>query len=205
MNKTSCSNRFARALSLFARTALVAIALVLLPSCCTTGSNPGTGVIYLSHPQVFTRERLINRRLEERQWLEDQLKRDADFRLQGSIDTREFVGLAVAVKGNFDPLGGAQANAAVQDVQRNSQINQLQDQLQIEILKKQIDVVKEWTNGNVQPPTQTNASSAAGLTNYGSNLIAPSTVTVNLGPFTGSNLPPLPNPSNRVLSSSALT
>jgi hypothetical protein len=174
-------------------------AFALFIQGCST-ENPHTGHIYLDHPQVFTRERLLNRRLAEQQWLEKQLMGDAPFSLQGSIDTRQFVGLAAAVKGNFDPLAGAQTQSALQNVQDNSRINDLQNQLQVAVLKKQIELVQNWTNGNVPSPS----TNVPALTNNSTNLLSAVSTIVNMGPFT-TNVPPTPNPTNRVLATSSLT
>lgn len=165
------------------------------------GCSSPSGHIYIDRPSVDTRERLINRRMDEQAWLEKQLQTDAGFSLQGSIDTREFIGIAAAVKGNFDPLGGASTQAATQNVQENARINQLEGQLQEASLKKRIELVQNWTNGNVPAPS----TNIAGQSTPSTNLLGSSAVTINLGSFNSTNLPPLPNPSNRVLSASSLT
>src|SRR5581483_4637841 len=156
---------------------------------------PSTGHIYVDHPEAFTRERLLNRRLDEQAWLEAQLKENAPFSLQGSIDTRDLVGMAAAVSGNFDPLGGAQAQSALQNVQNSSRVQDLQQELQIAQLKKQIESVENLTNASVPVPAfPTNLSNPAPSA---TNPMVSSPITINLGTF-GTNLPALPNPANRV-------
>jgi hypothetical protein len=108
-------------------------------SGCGTTQNPDAGTIFVDRPEVFTRQRLINRRLAEQRWLENQLDKDADFTLQGYRDVREFTGFALALKGQFDPFSGAQAESLLPDAQRNPQIGQLQDALQVAILNRQTE------------------------------------------------------------------
>src|SRR5438128_8129160 len=99
-------------------TALLIVGFLVLSGCGTT-QNPDAGKIYVDRPEVFTRQRLINRRLAEQKWLENQLEKDADFSLQGYRDVREFTGFALALKGQFDPQSGAQAESLLPDAQRN--------------------------------------------------------------------------------------
>ena len=184
---------------------------VVLAACCISGlflpacvtEHPGTGTINVSHPQVDTRERLLNRRLEEQQWLESQLKIDGDFRLSGSIDEREFIGFAASVKGNFDPLGAAGSLAAGQALNQNSQLTDLQNNLQAAILRKELGQVQDSTNifNLVAMPTNGVATAGVPIT----NLLAPSPVTVNVGAFASNNLPALPNPGNITTTKSQLT
>jgi hypothetical protein len=187
---------------------LAALARAILPILCPVlfagcDTHPHSGHIYVDHPAVFTRERLVNRRLDEQTWLETQLKTDAPYSVQGSIDTRDFEGVAAAVSANFDPLGGAQTQSAIQSVQQNSRVGDLQNQLQVAVLKKQVQMVQNWTNGNVPAPQfPTNGAASGG--GGGSNVMVSNPITLNFGPF-ATNLPPLPNPSGRVLSTSQLT
>src|SRR5438105_2151886 len=85
---------------------------VLLAAGCsepTPVAQPGC--IYLGRPEVFTRERLLNRRLAEQAWLEDQLKLPVDPTFQGYRDVREFSGLYTKLSASLDPLRGAQDTA----------------------------------------------------------------------------------------------
>src|SRR5437773_1533991 len=60
-------------------TAILSFAIVLFTGGCgwmtTRGtpffSSPGEGVILVGRPEVFTRQRLVSRRLTEQQWLEN--------------------------------------------------------------------------------------------------------------------------------------
>ena len=69
----------------------VGAGLLVLTGCITT-QQPNSGKIYVDRPAVISRERSINRRLEERNWLENQLGKDAEFSLQGSREVRSLPG-----------------------------------------------------------------------------------------------------------------
>ena len=175
------------------------MAVLLLVSGCSAFRMPWfhreLGAIYIDRPEVFTRERLINRRLEEQSWLQKQLKNDAEFSLQGSRDVREFTGFALALKGQFDPLGGAQAESLLTDVKRNSRIGELQDELQVEVLRKQLESVRSSPSIPLMPGQVTATNPPALPTNV-TNPQPMASVTINLNTFTTNNLPVLPNPES---------
>ena len=64
--------------------------LWLLPGLLLSACHHG-GSVYVSHPQVFSRERLIKERFEEQQWLASKLD-DFDPALSGYQDVRSFEG-----------------------------------------------------------------------------------------------------------------
>jgi len=144
--------------------ALLSMSLLWLGSCRT--KPPGQ--ISIDRAEVFTRERLVNRRLQEQQWLEKKL----DFAsmattFQGAIDLRELRGIAAGLKAQFDPLGGAlqQAtlNSQIQDRQRQDQLAALRQdtsllRAEIDRLKAQQDLDKLKLN----PGADVSGSSATG-------------------------------------------
>jgi hypothetical protein len=81
-------------------------ALLLLNSlaACTT-----YGHLYVGHPQVHTRERLIEERYGEVEWLRKQLAETdrIELRFQGIRDYREFVGFYNELTAKVDPSRGA--------------------------------------------------------------------------------------------------
>ncbi len=64
--------------------------------------------IIVSDPQVFTRERLVQERYDEHQWLKERLRADTpkESTVQGLVDFREFLGFHNQTKVEFDPLQG---------------------------------------------------------------------------------------------------
>jgi hypothetical protein len=152
--------------------------------------------IYVDRPEVFTRERLINRRLEEQSWLQKQLKNEAEFSFQGSRDVREFTGFALALKGEFNPLGGAQAESLLTDVKRNSRIGELQDELQVEVLRKQLEKVRSSSCEFALMPGQVTATNAPALPTNVTNPLPVASATINLNTFATNNLPMSPNPAS---------
>jgi hypothetical protein len=81
-----------------------------------------TGRIYVSTPQINTRERLVARRLEESEWLKRQLTNSDTITttFQGVEDFREFAGFYAQVRAAFDPSQGA-LSAGTQTNQRLAQ------------------------------------------------------------------------------------
>ncbi|MBS0559402.1 MAG: hypothetical protein JSR21_05045 [Proteobacteria bacterium] len=63
------------------------------PGILTRIGQPTTGAIYVSGPQVYTRERLVNDRYREDAWLLNQLNREATFGTTESIDRRRSMSL----------------------------------------------------------------------------------------------------------------
>jgi hypothetical protein len=63
----------------------VIVPVLCLSSCCW---NQNCGTVYVSHPQVFTRERLVIAREKELQFLNSCLSNQVPFTMQGGIDTR---------------------------------------------------------------------------------------------------------------------
>jgi hypothetical protein len=82
------------------------LAAVWLAGGCST---PPTGHIYVNHPEVFTRERLVDRRLADLQWLESKLNQSVGFTLQGARSQSQFTGFAGQLSAQFDPLAAAGA------------------------------------------------------------------------------------------------
>ncbi len=68
-----------------------------------------SGTVFVSHPQVNTRERLVQQRFRESQWLTAQLNKTDEIKttFQGLRDFREFIGLYNELKASFNPTQGA--------------------------------------------------------------------------------------------------
>lgn len=126
-----------------------AVIFGLLAAGCATKITylpPGTtfGEITISKPRVSTRERLINDRLTEETWLEEQLRAtdSKTFGVQGHSDIRSFTGMFVRA--------GAQADSGAISLYRESQSQDLEDlkrqralkdlDYQIALAKKQKEV-----------------------------------------------------------------
>ena len=86
-------------------TAGLLVCMALLAGCKTL-DRKDTGLILVGSPQVVTRERLINDRLQQEKWLKDQLTLDSvNFTaFQGASDVRSFVGLSAGLGINANPL-----------------------------------------------------------------------------------------------------
>jgi predicted metal-dependent hydrolase len=128
------------------------LALVFTFSCilgstgCSLFTSQG-GEILISRPEVFTRQRLVNRRLAEQQWLETQLAATPTTQtFQGLQDIRIFDGFYNKTGVTFDPLAGktavAQNNLNVQSLQNQTEKNSLQHQIEMAKLQQQLAAVK---------------------------------------------------------------
>jgi len=81
----------------------IVLSLISIFAVLSACSGPGT--VYVSHPQVNTRERLVEERHREYQWLKDQLDKSDEITTtyQGLRDFREFTGFFNELKGSFNP------------------------------------------------------------------------------------------------------
>ncbi|WP_372371082.1 hypothetical protein [Candidatus Uabimicrobium sp. HlEnr_7] len=113
------------------------------------------GSLYISHPQVFTRERLVNTRIRENQWLKDQLEKKPQSTFQGLSEVRNFEGFFNRLNTTYKPLAGE-----VNDIQKKNQSQQLQRQNEIARLQHQIQVkeLQEQLNNkaSANPKPQSN-------------------------------------------------
>lgn len=88
------------------------------------------GEIVVDRPEVFTRERLVTRRVRETQFLEGKLNAPFVNTVQGYNDVREFSGFMAKFQATFDPLKGAldvaQGTKTLADIQRSEQMAEAQ-------------------------------------------------------------------------------
>ena len=66
--------------------------IIFCTGCLSTGKSKSK--IIVDMPEVFTRERLVNERLREKNWLENKLKEKYVWSFQGYRDVRLFKGFA---------------------------------------------------------------------------------------------------------------
>src|SRR5262245_16680909 len=95
-------------------------------------------VIALSDPQVYTRERLLNDRNADVDYLRTQLTnidtKDFTPRLKRDID--ELTEVAIALSAKFNPIAGA-------NVEQGAEVTQLENDVQIERLKNLLEDVHQ--------------------------------------------------------------
>src|SRR5215204_3118759 len=154
-----------------------------------------TGRIYVSTPQINTRERLVARRLEESEWLKRQLTNSDTITttFQGVEDFREFAGFYAQVRAAFDPSQGALSAGTL----NNQLLAQETEQWQLKKLNLEAknDYLRALSSTNTAtatssntpgstPPNTNPAPSAPGLPSPPSNSF--------------SNPPALPSPTNIV-------
>src|SRR5260221_1722443 len=180
-------------------TASALFSCALLTSCC---NHPHSGRIYLDHPEVFTRERLVNRRLAELQWLEKELDRPVASTFQGAREQRSFSGFSAQVDAQFDQLSAAGAMSAFAMSQAMSQSTQKVAQLQNDLVATALQQkLKDLQDGKLsyRDVLGTNSVSTA-APSVGSSTFAPSNTASSLPSFFSnpSNLPALPSASNLV-------
>jgi hypothetical protein len=174
----------------FLKILVAAIASVFLASCRT----PPPGSIYLDHPEVFTRERLVNRRLADLEWLDSELKRQVTGSLQGAREQRSFSGLNAGLEAQFDPLGAAGSSSALQTFQSGQRITQLQNELMGTALEQKL---KDLQDGKLKYADVVGSNVAPSPVSFQATNFAP------LSPLPSSQwsnaLPGLPSASNIVL------
>ena len=84
---------------------ILSIGLLFATSCSQT-----KGSLYVSHPQIHTRERLVDQRQREQQWIEKQLGETDKIQTtyQGLRDFREFVGFYNELAVSLNPAQGGE-------------------------------------------------------------------------------------------------
>jgi hypothetical protein len=139
---------------------LLSIGLLSLTSCC---SSHGTGKLYVSHPQIHTRERLVEQRHREQEWLENQLKVANDIKTtyQGLRDFREFVGFYNELAVSLNPTQG-KLDQLTNDAQAAGLRAQLWKQrtAELDAYRSYIAALKsdnKTTSGNPETSTNTKA------------------------------------------------
>lgn len=97
---------------------LSTLVLASLSGCGLIPKRTTYGSVYVSHPEVNTRERLVEERLEESKWLRKQLELTDSIKttFQGFQDTREFTALMAALEVEANPFEG-ELNRITQDTQ----------------------------------------------------------------------------------------
>ncbi|BBM86571.1 hypothetical protein [Candidatus Uabimicrobium amorphum] len=125
---------------------------LLLFGCMNKGS------IVVDKPEVFTRERLINSRNQEKKWLLEQLNNtDNASRIQGYRDVRQFVAFLNDFSATFNPLGKvtelkqdlevADLKRLGDNIEKQDEIANLQYDLRIEKLRKELEDLKNGKEG----------------------------------------------------------
>jgi hypothetical protein len=174
-------------------------------------SQPGEGVILVGRPEVFTRQRLVNRRLTEQQWLENVALAATPTTpsVQGLEDVRTFSGLYSKTAATFDPLGGklavAQSGLSVENLQNQADTNALQHQIDVLKLQQQLTAL-----GSAPPSAPPSAAAPATAPGTAAPAPSPPTSTAPGAPTPSpsgllNNAPAVPSPADIVPSLAKIT
>jgi hypothetical protein len=167
--------------------------VVFLAGCCC--DKEPSGHIYVNEPAVFTRERLVDKRLKELKWLDSRLDATPTVStLQGARSQSEFTGFSGQITAQFDPLAAAGALGNAQTMQSAQTAAQLQNQVVTTAWQQEL---QDLQNGKISYTNILGTNPVAASTLQGSNGTFPAS------PASGSNGAPtalnLPSPSNIVL------
>jgi hypothetical protein len=122
--------------------ALLVIYSFIVAGCCT---HHHSGTIYLDHGEVFTRERLVNERLNNLNWLQNQLNNTpAGGTLQGGRYQSQSTSVSGQVSAQFNPLGQI-SPLGQQAIQPSARTIQLESQLQEQALQQEVNGLKSNT------------------------------------------------------------
>lgn len=98
------------------RSAWISIFLSLATICLTIACSHRSGTVLVSQPLPFERERLLEDRANEQEWLRTQFARYKEDTIQGGREQRRVSQAALSLRADLDPLGGqfavGQAEAA---------------------------------------------------------------------------------------------
>lgn len=149
-------------------------ALVASSAGCSTSvlkHTKGTtyGDIMVGDARVSSRERLVNDRLTQDNWLKDELKRadQQDFGFQGASDLRSFVGTSTRLEVAANPIEidryRAQARESADAARRSEEQANLDNQLLRQYKQRQLEAMTEQPAAafTYSPPTSKPETSAA--------------------------------------------
>ena len=168
--------------------ALLVIVVALLVGCSKPiNVVPGktTGLIDVGSPKVSTRARLLNDRLTQEAWLNEQLANTDNqvFGFQGLSDIRNFVGLLAKASVDLDPttvpLYRKQQQQSLLDV--DTQIENKETDLEVQRINNQIRLLRKQKelddarNGVFAAPSETEENASQQQTNQqpGNNETSP--------------------------------
>ncbi len=126
--------------------------LIYLTGCNSTQGRRTLGKIYIDRPEVFTRERLVSRRYDKQQWLEDKLDKEILTSYQGYRDVRIFKEIYSKQNVKFDPLQGkldaVRLDTDIKDVKRKGELDEINHTIQVLKLQNDLKKLKDTTGQN---------------------------------------------------------
>lgn len=133
--------------------ALCVLACALLAGCQSFQETAGE--VSVSRPQVFTRERLVNERLGEVNWLREQLDKPFEQGFQGFRDVREAAAFVLEVKAKYDRALRRTERLAADDREsereRTAELAQIEHDIRKLGLEQQLDALRKSTG--TAPPS----------------------------------------------------
>lgn len=195
-------NRFAPRYA-FLRFATASLAVSTCFFACIH-QQPHESNIYVDRPEVFTRERLLNRRLTEQYWLEQQLEKPVDTTFQGYRDVREFKGFYAKLEAEMDPTAYIKGDTAKINADKN-RIDA--ETARLKSLQARELAARELANtANASTSAKPEAAGATAPSSSASSPAAPTAPSTD--PFANASLTeraPLPDPSDIMTSKASLT
>lgn len=133
--------------------ALCVLACALLAGCQSFQETAGE--VSVSRPQVFTRERLVNERLGEVNWLREQLDKPFEQGFQGFRDVREAAAFVLEVRAKYDRALRRTERLAADDGEsereRTAELAQIEHDIRKLGLEQQLDALRKSTG--TAPPS----------------------------------------------------
>lgn len=153
--------------------AVLAIMTLACLAACETFWPETYGEVTVGQPQVFSRERLLNERLNDIAWLDQQLARPFEQGMQGIRDFREASSLAIGLTLTVDQvkrrLAKIDAEESAGERSRVSEIADLEHKIEVTRLRKQLDALEKATEPSA--PASGAAAPAADVTKLNEALI----------------------------------
>lgn len=147
------------------RLAWLALAGLASLTACESFKAETFGEVTVGQPQVFSRERLLNERLDDIAWLDQQLARPFEQGMQGIRDFREASAIAVGIRLDIDQaktrLAAIDTEQGASQRGRDEEIADLEHKIQIVELKKKLAAAEKATEPSA--PASGAASAPADL------------------------------------------
>ena len=175
----------------------ITVAWGLMATGCCSDKKQHSGTIYLDHGEVFTRERLVNERLNNLTWLQTQLNNTpAGGTLQGGRYRSETTSVSGQVSAQVNPLGQISPSGQ-QVIQPSARTIQLEGQLQEEALTQELNGLKSNTISYTNVVGTGGIPGSQPTTNFGA--VAPSNAVPVINIMNAVSTPTnVPGPSNNV-------
>jgi hypothetical protein len=128
----------------------------------TFGCSNGTVVV--GSPQIFTRERLVQERVEEESWLKSQLdKTPTELSFQGLRDVRDFSALSQEIRATVDPAQGQLLKLDHNIEKAKKELELAKAEQQLKAYRESLETTNSQSSGQTATPTSSTSAATSAI------------------------------------------